>query len=69
MDVEVFKASFRLMPAHVLREVLDLYHIASWFARRHDMGWESQAVWERRKALEWAADASLDDRDDITVDT
>lgn len=67
--VEVFKSSIRLVSQDEMHKALDFYYLASWFARRHQLGLNAQVVWARRKALEWAADGTLEDWDDIPMDT
>jgi len=70
-----FANAFRLRSAAEIYRKLDVYYLAHWYARdgqlrgRDTRPFSLDAIMERRKALEWALDASIADWDDTPADT
>jgi uncharacterized protein DUF4272 len=72
---EAFRARFSLRPFGEIYRMLDLYYRAHWYARegqlrRFETGkFVLDVIMERRKALEWVSDATIEDWDDTPQDT
>lgn len=70
-----FRSTFRLRPAEALLPMLDLYYRSHWYARNGQLnGYATEpfsldVIMERRKALEWLSDDTIEDWDDTPADT
>ena len=70
-----FRSAFRLRPDESLLPMLDLYYRSHWYARDGRLnGYATEpfnldVIMERRKALEWASDSTIEDWDDTPEDT
>jgi hypothetical protein len=70
-----FRATFTLRPFPELFQMLDLYFRAHWYARDGQLNGYATGVFnldiimERRKALEWIADRTLEDWDEAPDST
>ena len=71
----VFRERFVLRPFPALYQMLDLYYRAHWYARDgHLNGYSTglfnlDVIMERRKALEWICDQTVEDWDDTQDST
>ena len=74
-DASGFRRRYRLRPFDEVFRMLDLYFRAHWYARDGQLNGRStepfqiDSIMERRKALEWLADRSIEDWDDTPEDT
>jgi hypothetical protein len=74
-DGQEFRATFTLRPFPELFQMLDLYFRAHWYARDGQLNGYATGVFnldiimERRKALEWIADRTLEDWDEAPDST
>ena len=70
-----FRRRFVLRPFEEIHEMLDLYFRAHWYARDgHLNGYPTgvfglDSIMERRRALEWICDRTIDDWDETPEDT
>jgi hypothetical protein len=70
-----FLREFRLRPVPELYSMLDLYYRAHWYAvdghlHGYDTGdFNLDIIMERRKALEWISDPTVEDWDDTEQST
>ena len=70
-----FRRAFQLRPTEALFGMLDLYYRAHWYARdgrlngRPTAPFDLDVIMERRKALEWLNDRTIEDWDDTPEDT
>lgn len=70
-----FRARFALRPFPEIYRKLDLYYRGHWYARdgqlnRYDTGkFNLDIIMERRKALEWVSDRTIEDWDDTPLHT
>jgi hypothetical protein len=70
-----FRTVFRLRPVESLFPMLDLYYRSHWYARNGQLnGYATEpfsldVIMERRKALEWVSDSTIEDWDDTPADT
>lgn len=70
-----FRSAFRLRPVDSLFSMLDLYYRSHWYARDGQLnGYATEpfsldVIMERRKALEWVSDSTIEDWDDTPADT
>jgi hypothetical protein len=70
-----FRTAFRLRPMESLLRMLDLYYRSHWYARNGQLNgfatdpFSLDVIMERRKALEWVSDSTIEDWDDTPADT
>ncbi|MCU0486762.1 MAG: DUF4272 domain-containing protein [Anaerolineales bacterium] len=74
-DASSFRSRFALRPAEQIHAMLDLYYRAHWYARDGRLkgyptgAFDLDRIMERRRALEWLSDRSLEDWADTPEDT
>jgi hypothetical protein len=74
-DASSFRARFILRPAEDIHAMLDLFYRAHWYAREGRLKgyptgvFDLEQIMERRRALEWISDRTLEDWADTPEDT
>jgi hypothetical protein len=74
-DASVFRNTYALRPFSAVFQMLDLYFRAHWYARDGQLNgyptgvFNVDVIMERRKALEWISDRTIDDWDDTPDST
>jgi hypothetical protein len=74
-DAGSFRRRFALRPYDEIYRMLDLYYRAHWYAREGQLRGQPtepfnlDIIMERRRALEWISDRSIDDWDETPEDT
>ena len=74
-DAGSFRRRFALRPYDEIYRMLDLYYRAHWYAREGQLSGQPtepfnlDVIMERRRALEWISDRSIDDWEETPEDT